>query len=574
MNRRAAVTLTPRCGIVVFLILLLSISTTLHAVWLENGAAICNATDYQGYPRIISDGMGGAIIVWEDLRNGGDLDIYAQAVDACGTVQWTADGVPICTAAGSQGNPHMAADGSGGAIITWYDKRDGEQDIYAQAIRGNGQVRWTVDGVALCTADDDQWGPRILYNGAGRAIITWFDDRNLPGDRAVDIYARAVDTSGTVRWTSDGIAICRADGDQWAQAIASDGGSGAIIAWEDYRPYYSIDGHDNYIYVQAVDYYGTVKWPADGLLMCNATGRRNEPEIIPDGSGGAIITWSDVRSGNRDIYAQAITETGWTRWTWNGIEICTAGGHQYNPEMVSDGSGGAIIVWYDSRNGNYDIYAQAVDASGTVRWAADGIPICTATGIQYNAAIAPDGAGGAVIAWCDARNGDVNIYAQAVDASGTVKWDANGIAVSTAAVTEGVVYITTDGAGGAIVSWGDYRNGDCDVYAMRVEEYGYTGDRSPVTVPHLSVSQNYPNPFNPSTTVRFVIGEPTHVHLGIYDVSGALVRVLVDESLDAGAYQRTWDGFDEEGGRAASGVYFCRIKAGALRKTMKMVLLR
>lgn len=562
-----------RYGVVLLLLFLLSICTALHAAWLENGVAICNADNNQNGPRIVSDGMGGAIIAWVDLRGGG-LDIYAQTVDSCGTVQWMADGVPICTATGSQGNPRMTADGSGGAIITWYDKRDGDQDIYAQAIRGNGLVRWAADGVAVCTAADDQWGPRIIYNGAGRAIITWFDDRNLPGDRATDIYARAVDTSGTVRWATDGVTICRADGDQWAQEIATDGGSGAIIAWEDYRPYYSIEGHDNYIYVQAVNAYGTVKWTADGLLICNAAGRRYEPEIIPDGSGGAITTWTDNRNGNNDIYAQAITGTGSSSWTWNGVGICTAPGHQFYPKMAPDGSGGAIIAWYDARNGNYDIYAQAVDASGMMKWTANGVPICTVAGNQTNPAIISDGAGGAVIAWCDTRNGDINIYAQAVDAFGTVKWDANGIAISTAAATEGVVFTTTDGAGGAIISWGDYRNGDCDIYAMRVEEYGLTGDRSPVAVPLLRISQNYPNPFNPSTTIRFVIGEPADVHLGIYDVSGALVRVLADGSFDAGVYERTWNGSDKVGGKAASGVYFCRITAGGLQQTRKMVLLR
>jgi flagellar hook assembly protein FlgD len=94
-----------------------------------------------------------------------------------------------------------------------------------------------------------------------------------------------------------------------------------------------------------------------------------------------------------------------------------------------------------------------------------------------------------------------------------------------------------------------------------------------VTVPYLHVSQNYPNPFNPSTTIRFVIGGPADVRLEIFDVKGALVRILVDESLDAGAYERTWDGFDGEGAKAVSGVYFCRITAGGSETTRKMVLL-
>ncbi|MGZ5192162.1 MAG: hypothetical protein ACXWCZ_14225, partial [Flavisolibacter sp.] len=67
-----------------------------------------------------------------------------------------------------------------------------------------------------------------------------------------------------------------------------------------------------------------------------------------------------------DIYAQRINSSGAVQWTSNGISVSTAGSYQYTPTIVSDGSGGAIITWYDYRNGNNnsDIYAQKVDALG------------------------------------------------------------------------------------------------------------------------------------------------------------------------------------------------------------------
>src|SRR5207244_4753616 len=65
-------------------------------------------------------------------------------------------------------------------------------------------------------------------------------------------------------------------------------------------------------------------------------------------------------------------------WTPNGVAICSAVGDQDRPYLVGDGAGGAIIVWYDRRAGDYDIYAQSVDAEGTPRWTPQGVAICSA----------------------------------------------------------------------------------------------------------------------------------------------------------------------------------------------------
>src|SRR5712664_2056878 len=128
-------------------------------------------------PAITSDGAGGAIVTWYDNRSG-NWDIYAQRVNAEGVPQWTADGVALCTAANNQFDPTIASDGAGGAIVTWNDFRSGSGfDIYAQRVNAAGVPQWTVDGVALCTATNDQWRPMIAPDGAGGAIVTWYDLR-------------------------------------------------------------------------------------------------------------------------------------------------------------------------------------------------------------------------------------------------------------------------------------------------------------------------------------------------------------------------------------------------------------
>jgi hypothetical protein len=116
-----------------------------------------------------------------------------------------------------------------------------------------------------------------------------------------------------------------------------------------------------------VDSSGAVQWTANGAAICTASSRQDIVGLISDGSGGAIITWSDDRTSQYDIYAQRVDSSGAVQWTADGVAICMASGTQWWPQLTSDGSGGAIITWQDKRSGtNYDIYAQRVDSNGTV----------------------------------------------------------------------------------------------------------------------------------------------------------------------------------------------------------------
>jgi hypothetical protein len=84
----------------------------------------------------------------------------------------------------------------------------------------------------------------------------------------------------------------------------------------------------------------------------------------------------------------------------------------------------------------------------------------------------------------------------------------------------------------------------------------------------------YPNPFNPQTTIRYQLASRQHVMLRVYDVSGAVVRTLVDESKAAGSYSLTWNGRDDHGSPVSSGMYFYRITAGSFSDVRKMTLLK
>lgn len=442
------------------------------AQWSTNPSinnAITTATDDQFAIAVIPDGDGGAIITWADRRSGSTNDIYAQRISEEGTVLWNMNGVPICTAADNQYAPSIVTDDSGGAIITWYDRRSGtNNDIYAQHINSDGLVQWTADGVIVSAATDNQYNPTIATDGNHGAIITW-EDRRTSG--VYDIYAQRVNSAGTMLWTADGVPVCTATLEQNKPKIMTDGMGGAIIHWLDHR-----SGVDDDIYAQRINSAGLPQWTADGVAICTAVGTQASPNMVSDANGGAILTWQDFRIGsNPNIFAQRINAAGVVQWTVNGVSICAATGDQQLPVIAMDRSGDAIITWVDYRTpSNTDLFAQRINASGVAQWSTDGLAVVAAVQNQLSPTIIPDATGGSIITWRDYRNGtNYDVYAQRLSETGVAQWTTDGVAVASAVGHQNSPIIVSDDERGAIISWLDYRLGSfADIYAQHIGPNG------------------------------------------------------------------------------------------------------
>jgi parallel beta-helix repeat protein len=101
-----------------------------------------------------------------------------------------------------------------------------------------------------------------------------------------------------------------------------------------------------------------------------------------------------------------------------------------------------------------------------------------------------------------------------------------------------------------------------------------TGAHEPIAArPYLS--PNFPNPFNPATAIQYRVPAPGgRVTLAIYDLSGRLVRTLVDGDKGGGEYTAVWRGLDDRGRQVGSGVYFYRLEVGDSKLERKMVMLK
>jgi hypothetical protein len=431
----------------------------------DENTPICTAIWSQTHPSIISDGEGGSFIVWQDSRNAGNIDIYAQHVTGGGLPVWVEDGAPVCTATGQQSEASVTTDGEGGIIVAWQDYRLGNSDIFAQRISALGQPIWSPGGMVVCDTTGAQTDPRLVPDGTGGVFLVWEDQRS--GD--YDVYAQRLDSAGMEVWTANGVAVSAESYDQNDPWMVSDGQSGVFVCWQDDR-----SGSDD-IYAQRLSASGVMHWPSTGVVVCDKSFGQNDPRSVSDGANGVIITWRDSRNGDTDIYAQRLDAYGSSLWTNGGEPVCEDPNYQYYQEITTDGEHGAIICWQDHRVVDSDIYAQRVTAAGNMLWTDGGVAVCSAGEAQQYPEIASDGAGGAVVTWRDERLLGTDVYAQRVSGSGSALWGADGVAVSTAAGSQVTNWVAPDGDGGAIVTWYDSRDTYDDIYAQRVERNGYLG---------------------------------------------------------------------------------------------------
>ena len=299
---------------------------------------LCTAGGNQEYPTMVSDGAGGAIVAWHDYR-GEYQRVYAQRVGVSGVPQWSMSGVALCAGGNSQMFPVAVSDGAGGAIIAWTDSRSPNPGLYVQRVNGSGALQWGASGVAVCTASGTHQDLVMVADGAGGAILAWVDGRNASSD----IYAQRVSSAGVAQWTANGVAICSASGAQDSPSIVSDGAGGAVAVWLDQRT-----GTTHDVYAQRVSALGAPQWLANGRLVGSGLATLWNPAATSDGAGGIIAAWQEDRNGlGPRVYAERMDSAGNVLWGVIGVAVCTGSGIQQEPTLVPDGAGGAIVAWCD-----------------------------------------------------------------------------------------------------------------------------------------------------------------------------------------------------------------------------------
>jgi hypothetical protein len=432
-----------------------------QAQWGEYGLELCNTAGNtpQQNPRVIALADGGQIIAWEDGR-AGFSGVFVQKVDDRGNKLWSGDGIQVndCPGHGNQSNARLIDDGSGGAIIVWQEYCRGNSDIFAQRFGVRGERLWGEKGVIVCAAEAGQFAPELANDGAGGAIITWHDYRSGSGE---DIYVQRLSGLGEPLWPKDGVIVSSAPGTQWYPQIVSDGTGGAVITWSDGR----VSSADNNIYAQRLDAAGKMLWPKDGLPVCEAAQNQEKPVMIASPQG-VIIAWNDSRNGNIDIYAQKINWSGSVLWDKDGSPVTLAPYNQTNPRLASDGAGGAVAVWTDNQQEESAIYAQKIGADGRMSWVENGRLLARAPAKQENPEIIKMRTADWLVVWEDYRKGFPLLFTQKVTGSGALLWPQSGVVVAPGTGPQEKPSLSLTADGSCYLVWQDRRRGNYDIFAQ------------------------------------------------------------------------------------------------------------
>lgn len=320
--------------------------------------------------------------------------MFAQRYSSDGTALWGDGGIEICTTNSFRGGASIVPDGAGGAIISFADTRNSNQspddifdnfDLYAQRINSNGDLLWTDDGVAVNTQPFNQllWGEYLQTNatipdGNGGVIIL-FDDFTGDNNGNSNFYAQHLNGSGVSQWAAAGVPVCVSGKDKFLIKTVSDAAGGMVAFWSEDR-----DADGNYSsYAQRILANGIANWTTDGLTMVDNIGTVGgfENDLIADGNGNFIFTWSDTAS---HVQAQKINGSGVIQWGVTNKDVCT--NPNANPvltRIVKSDAGSSIITWLDNRNYGAsftDIYASKIDGNGVLAGTDGSIYITVANG--------------------------------------------------------------------------------------------------------------------------------------------------------------------------------------------------
>ncbi len=516
--------------------------------WQPNGVAACRDPNIQTpnvhyYPVIASDGAGGAYVAWDDERDDttgmARINCYVQRLLADGSIApgWPPDGRAACQAPLERGSGPVIPDGQGGMVVVFGDTRRGipepfDVDIYGQRIQADGTNApgWPAEGKLLVSRFAGIRG--VLPDAAGGfyVIRSRLTEESHPYDAELWVHRFTFDGERAAGWPEEGVLVCGGSGSRYDIQVERDAQGGVVFAWWEFRP-----GQAGEIYVSRIRPDGTLPpgWPVNGLRVSNpASSPYNDfdPAVTYDGTGGLYVTWCRDYNTVSPSYIQHIMADGTVApgWPEYGHVVATTA-EQSVPKIVSDGSGGAIVVWQANYN---EFYA--------ARFAADG-PVAVSVSLAHSEA-APDRVS---LEWRTSEPASFTATLERSEREG--EWRA-------------LATLTPDGEG-------RLRHDDRDVEPGR--RYGYrlawseggaprTGAavwlETPLALP-LVLHGFTPNPSPAAATVAFTLPAAGEARLEVLDVAGRRLAAHEVGARGAGRHTLRLD----ERGPLAPGLYLLRL---------------
>lgn len=358
-----------------------------------------------------------------------------------------------------QVNPSVALGLRGRMAVTWVDKRFVQPDIYCQ-LYDTGIVPI---GENFPVNDDIngawQFEPCLASDWYGNYYIVWKDYRNNAYPFDPDIYYQKLDSTGFVN-VNVNITVELPDSSHQSPAVASAGWGKSVVTWTDLR-YRHWD-----VFVQELDANGNLIGNNQRVNDDLGNEPQHEPDVALSSQGWYVLVWYDGRNGDDDIYLQKFDSAGNRVGDNLQVNDDDTSTRQKFPSVAVGGNGNIFVAWTDWRNGHYpdncDIYGQVFNSDlarlgNNLRMSSD------ATGAaQRDAQVAADRMGNACVVWSDSSGGDWNISGQIIDYNGKLK-DGNFFVNQSINGKQLLPDVAMSGYDLYFV-WADDRNGNYDIY--------------------------------------------------------------------------------------------------------------
>jgi hypothetical protein len=355
-------------------------------------------------------------------------------------------------------------------------------------------------------------------------------------------------------------------------AAAADGEGGLIAVMSHYDALLT-GSKDLSVFRLAAD--GSMPWGGQPRPVVSQPRDQVDPRIVSDGAGGAFLVWSDPRAVKRssDIFVLRLNSLMGRPpgWPWFGHAVCDATGPQIQPRMVRDGLGGIWVAWIDQRDGpDGDLRYSHVLPNGYLApgFTRAGAVLCAAPGVQRELELAPDGAGGFFAVWRDERSGEPDLYLHHVLPSGAPAedWPEHGLPLALAPGAQDQPAIAAVSGGRVVVAWRDAREGVARVYAAAVHDANTLEAGGPQAA---GLALSAADPAFGRVTVRVTLPHAGTAELELLDVTGRRVasRTLAGP-LHAGEVAL------EPGAPAPPGLYLVRLRVAGRQALARVSLLR
>ncbi|NUO79679.1 hypothetical protein HUU05_06360, partial [candidate division KSB1 bacterium] len=317
----------------------------------------------------------------------------------------------------------------------------------------------------ICTASGTQDSPLLLADQTHGVFALWEDARTS----RTAIYCQRLDSLGHPQWQSNGLAIATTSGKQTRVSATNDGAGGIIIVWQE------VTNDDGDIFAQRIAAGGERLWGENGKEVYRGNKEQSQPRVISDGAGGAYVIWHDERTGSQDLVGQHLNANGEKLWNATGVELVNTRRAQTLGDAVTIPNRGFALAWQDDNATPSRVLVQYFAPSGNAVWS-NRVSVAQSLGEQKEPRmlLQSNNAGDFAlhVAWLDRRLLVFNVYAQKLGSTGALLWGAAGVAAGANRGEQKELQLLPSGAGGLLLAWEDARNDKGDIFAQSLNFEG------------------------------------------------------------------------------------------------------